>query len=118
MPSSPLLMLALQAAAPASPAPDPTRSEAPKVDFDLRHYKPSEAEACGNAAAPDGIVVCGRRPSTAYPLDRMAKIFEPGPMDAETGLFGTVRGRAYVEEVGMPGGQVSKRAMIGIKLPF
>ena len=115
---SPLLLIALQTAAPAAaPAPLDTRT----VDFDLRHYKPSDPAACGAGAAadPGGILVCGRRPNRdAYPLDRMAKIFEQGPGDAETGLFGTVRGRAYVEEVAMPNGQVSKRVMIGIKLPF
>lgn len=110
---TPLLLIALQSA----PAPAPPPAEPHRVDFDLRTYKPSRD--CGDTAGADTILVCGRRPGGgAYPLERMAKIFEPGPMDAETGLFGTVRGRAYVEEVPMPGGQVSKRVMIGIKLPF
>jgi hypothetical protein len=108
-----LLLIALQ----SSPAPAPAPADARPVEFDLRTYKPSSD--CGDPAAAGGILVCGRRPGgTAYPLERMAKIFEQGPADAETGLFGTVRGRAYVEEVAMPGGQVSKRVMIGIKLPF
>lgn len=116
------LLLSLQAAAPAPP---PSLPSAPPsaglldVDFDLAHWKPP-ASACSAADRVEsgGILVCGRRPSTAYPLERMARIFEAGPGDAETGLFGTVRGGAYVQSVAYSNGTVAKRIMVGIKLPF
>jgi hypothetical protein len=113
---TPVLLLAL--AAPPAPAPAPAPPASLEgVAFDLKLYRPSARPDCGDPAAA-GILVCGRRPGNAYPLDKMARQFEAGPMDAETGLFGQVRGRAWVEHVSFPGGQEANRIMFGIKLPF
>ena len=111
------LMLVLQAAA-APPAP----LVAP-IDFDLARYQadgPSLARLRDCAAgAPAAIVVCGRRRSGgAYPMEEMERLYARGPLVAETGLIGNARARAYVESVAFPGGQISNRVMIGIKLPF
>jgi len=106
------LLIALQAAAPP---PVDIR----KMDFDLSLYRPRPTSGCEPEAG--GILVCGRRPVadlSPEEMARLAKLYEQGPIDAETGLVGKVRGRVYTEEVAMPGGQVSKRAMIGIRLPF
>jgi hypothetical protein len=75
--------------------------------------------ACGRGD-PVAIVVCGRRSRSGavYPLDEMARIFDPRPLVAETGLIGNLRGRAYVEGVEIAPGLVSNRLMIGIRLPF
>jgi hypothetical protein len=111
------LMLALQAAA-APPAP----LVAP-IDFDLARYRSGEPglalpgrDCAGGGAA---IVVCGRRRSGgAYPLEEMERLFGSRALVAETGLTGAMRGRAFVESVEFPGGQISNRIMVGIKLPF
>jgi hypothetical protein len=109
------LLIAFQAAAaPAAPPPADIRT----IDFDLSRYRPAPL-AC--APAPGNILVCGRRPAgslSAAEMARLAKLYAQGPIDAETGLFGKVRGRVYTEQAGMPNGQVSKRAMVGIRLPF
>ncbi len=109
------LLFSLQTTAATAP---PAAAEPLDIDFDLATYKPSYPSGCALGTSSD-IVVCGaRRPAGAYPLEEMARIFEPRPLVAQTRLFGSVRGRAYVESVGMPQGQVSKRAMVGIKLGF
>jgi hypothetical protein len=110
------LLIAFQAA--AAPAADQKPVDIRTIDFDLSRYRPSPL-AC--APSPGDILVCGRRPAvslSAAEMARLAKLYEQGPIDAETGLVGNVRGRVYTEEVAMPNGQVSKRAMIGIRLPF
>ena len=114
-----VLILALQAAAPASP---PAPLVAP-IDFDLARYRSGEPGLAlpGRDCAAGGaaIVVCGRRRSGgAYPLEEMERLFAQGTLVAETGLVGAMRGRAYVESVEFPSGQVSNRVMVGIKLPF
>ncbi|MEA3061356.1 MAG: hypothetical protein QOJ94_1137 [Sphingomonadales bacterium] len=109
------LLIALQAAAPGA---DPKPVDIRTIEFDLSRYRPTRS-ACAPAAGD--ILVCGRRPAGgvgAGEMERLAKLFEQGPIDAETGLIGQVRGRVYTEEAGMPNGQISKRAMVGIKLPF
>jgi hypothetical protein len=114
-----VLILALQAALPAS---SPAPIVAP-IDFDLGRYRSGEPglalpgrDCSGGGAA---IVVCGRRRSGgAFPMEEMERLFAQGPLVAETGLTGAMRGRAYVERVEFPGGQVSNRVMVGIKLPF
>jgi hypothetical protein len=111
------LLIALQAA--AAPAADRKPVDIRKIHFDLSLYRLAPAADC--SPAPGDILVCGRRPTAALSaaeMARLAKLYEQGPLDAETGLFGPVRGRVYTEEVAMPGGQVSKRAMVGIRLPF
>jgi hypothetical protein len=117
---TPLLLLAAQAAsAPAPPSAQASPVDVRTIDFDLKHYKPAASDGCGDPAAPGGIIVCGRRLNgDGYPLDRMAKLFEQGPLDAETGLFGTVRGRVFVDHVTYSNGEQANRIMLGIKLPF
>jgi hypothetical protein len=119
------LLIGLQAAASPAPAPAPAAAPPPvdirKLNFDLALYRPKPPPRFGCVPDPGGILVCGRRPAENLSPDemaRLAKLYEQGPIDAETGLVGNVRGRVYTEEVAMPNGQVSKRAMIGIRLPF
>jgi hypothetical protein len=114
------LLIAFQAAAAPAPTPaaDPKPVDFRTIDFDLSRYRPTPA-AC--APSPGDILVCGRRPAgslSAAEMARLARLYEQGPIDAETGLVGNVRGRVYTEEVPMPGGQVSKRVLVGIRLPF
>ena len=114
-------LLSVQAA--ASPAPPPA-ARIGAGDFDLARYRRS-------AAAPDvhslfhcdasnekEIVVCARRAGPAYPLEEMARIFEPKPLKAETGIGGGATANVHVEDVAFPTGLHSKRLMVGIKLPF
>lgn len=113
------LMLALQAAAPDAPAPAALAA----IDFDLARFRPLDlsaampGRAC-NRSDPSTIVVCGRRTQGTYPLDEMASEFEPERIVAETGLIGNLTGNVRVEAVEFPGGQVSNRVMVGIRLPF
>ena len=109
------VLLAVQAAA-AAPAPMP-------IDFDLARLRAAdpfgESRVCDRTAA-DAIVVCGRRVprGAAYPMAEMARRYERGPLVAETGLGGSVTGRAFVEAVELDRGAVSNRFMIGIRIPF
>jgi len=104
-----LALQAAQASAPAKPLP---------VDFDLAIYQPSPSEGCGSQD-PGEIVVCGRRPlRNEYPLEEMERLFTPRPLVAERSLGGSSTARAFVESAEMPGGQVSKRFMIGVKSRF
>ena len=103
------LLLALQAAAPPAPA-------APA--FDLRNYRPSPDDArCGSANGQE-IIVCGRRGGYVYPLEEMERLFKEKPIRAEVGIAPNTSLRAYGDQVGMPDGQISKRAMVGVKLKF
>jgi hypothetical protein len=101
------LLLALQAAPPA-PAERPL-----PIDFDLAKVKP------GNPCKSGGsdIVVCGRRPGT-YDYETWERIFRTDPLLAEKGIGPGAVVRAYGESVEMPGGQVSKRAMVGVRVKF
>ena len=111
------LLMAFQAAA----APGP--SAATPIEFDLAKARPADMgpgrlRACAGRD-PDEIVVCGRRPGTdAYPLEEMSRRFEPRPTVAEIGIGGGGTARAYADSVQMPNGEISKRIMVGIKLPF
>ncbi|HEX8443660.1 MAG TPA: hypothetical protein VF631_08435 [Allosphingosinicella sp.] len=92
------------------------------IDFDLAKVRPGDGEADGRLGCRGGdpaeIVVCGRRRGGNYPMEEMARRYAFEPIVAETGIGGGSTARAYVESVAMPDGQVSKRAMVGIKLPF
>jgi hypothetical protein len=107
------LMLALQAAAAPAPA-------LPEIDFDLARYSRIELGLGRDACRRGGseIVVCARRGAGAYPLEEMARIFEPGRLIAETRLIGNVMGGVRVESVPMDRGAVSNRVMVGLRLPF
>lgn len=110
------LILALQAAASAAPAPalpaiDFDLARLPRLDFGLRGGRCDRAD-------PTAIVICARRGGGAYPLDEMARIFEPGRIVAETRLFGNLIGDAHVEAAPMDRGAVSNRAMLRIRMPL
>jgi hypothetical protein len=108
------LLLALQAAAPA-----PSRPIA--LDFDLAKLRPAEDDpefrrAC-RGRDPTEIVVCGRRPGGNYPIEEMERLFREKPVRAEWDIGGA-QARVFVDQVEMPGGQVSRRIMFGIRTPF
>jgi hypothetical protein len=116
-------LLSLQAAAlPAPLAAAPQRVAA--TDFDLARYKPSTPPGdvhslfgCDNSSDHE-IVVCARRAGPAYPIEEMARIFEPKPLKAETGIGNGATANVHVEDFEFPNGQHSHRVMVGIKLPF
>ena len=105
------LLLALQAAPQASAGP------LPAIDFDLAKVKP--ADPCRTGGGGSEIVVCGRRPSGGdYDLEKWERLFRTAPLVAEKGIGpGAVAG-LWVDSVAMPGGQVSKRALVGVKIKF
>jgi hypothetical protein len=103
------LLLALQTAPSAPPGPLP-------IDFDLASVRP--ADHCDPENGGSAIVVCGRRAPGPYDLEKWERIFRTGPLVAETSIGGRATARAFVESVEFPGGQISKRAMVGIRLGF
>ena len=105
------LLLAIQAAPQASPAP------LIPVDFDLADVKPADPCSTGGAGGSD-IVVCGRRPRADYNLEKWERVFRTAPLLAEKSIGPGAVARAYADSVTMPGGQVSKRAMVGVKIGF
>jgi hypothetical protein len=102
------LLLALQAAPPESAAPLP-------IDFDLAKVKPGDP--CRTGGGGSEIVVCGRR-SGSYDYEKWERMFKTDPLVAEIGIGPGAVARAWVESVPMPGGQISKRAMVGVRLKF
>jgi hypothetical protein len=110
------LLLSVQAAAAPAPAPAPVKVE--PIDFDLAKVKP--ADPCDDRAQGQGseIVVCGHRKPYAYPLEAMAKIYEPKPLRAQVGLGHGATGDVHVEQVELGPGLKTNRVMVGIKLPF
>jgi hypothetical protein len=104
------LLLALQSASQAAPA-GPLA-----IDFDLARVKP--AGPCATGAAGSDIVVCGRRPSGDYDMEKWQRVFRTDPLVAEKSIGPGTTAGVYVDSVAMPGGQVSKRALVGIKLGF
>lgn len=117
------LVLALQMAATATPAPAaprwavPARSASGPLDFDLARHQP--AGGCAGAGAGE-VLVCGRRRSAAedFPMGHWARIFAERPIRAEMDLGGNVQGRIHAEAVPMDRGAVSNRVMVGIRMPF
>ncbi len=106
------LLLALQAA--GQPVPSGTG----KAGFDLARMPPAAPDACQGQNASD-IVVCGRRQAgDGYRLKELPRTFEEKPLRAETSIGYGATARAFVDSATMPDGQISKRAMIGIKVPF
>jgi len=105
------VVLALQAAA-APPA-------IAEIDFDLARY--SEIARGGSACRrddPNVIVVCARHGNGDYPIEEMARIFEPRRIVAQTRLTGPLIGDAHVESVPLDRGAVSNRALVRVTLPF
>ncbi len=105
-----VLVLAFQSAAAAAP------KEPAPVAFDLPRHR-SAAAACAEQGAAD-IVVCGRRIGDGYRVPDLGRQYEERPLVAETGIAPNASVRAYTESVQMPDGQISKRAMVGVKLRF
>jgi hypothetical protein len=121
-------LLSLQAA--ASPAPLPaTRIAA--ADFDLAKYiRPAPPRdihslfVCDRSTGSD-IVVCARRAGPAYPIEEMARIFEPRPLRAEAGIGRGTTAGVHVEQAqfgadtpSAHSGLTSNRIMVGIKQSF
>jgi hypothetical protein len=59
-----------------------------------------------------------RRGGDDYPLEEMERRYREKPVRAEIGIGGGAKARVYVDQTELPQGQVSRRAMFGIKLPF
>jgi hypothetical protein len=94
------------------------------ITFDLAKYRPSDADwedrrDCG-PEDPSEIVVCAPRRRGGAPIRsrKMERRFRRKPVLAEKDIGGGATARAYVESAEMPGGQTSKRGMVGIKWPF
>ena len=101
-------LLALQAVAPV-PVPG---------GFDLRDVPRADAiDGCARDEA-GAIVVCGRRPGPGYPMEEMDRLYARRPLVAETGLGGGVTGRVYLDAAPMARGEVSRRVMVGVRIPF
>lgn len=112
------LLLSMQAAAAPAPAPAPS-AKVDAIHFDLARVKPAPdpVPGCGASTAAE-IVVCGRRKPWVYPLDKMAKIYEPKHLTAAKDIGGGATAGIHVEQGDLPNGMKSNRLMIGIKLPF
>jgi hypothetical protein len=109
------LLIAFQAAAAAPAAAGPAQ-----VAFDLAKYRPGPDPngPCARQGAGD-IVVCGRREGGgAYPFEEMERLFREKPIVAETSIAPNTTLRAYGESVDLGQGQVSKPAMVGVRLRF
>jgi hypothetical protein len=114
-------LIAVQAAAGPAAA-EPALPGLAAVDFDLaevaKRQQADAAAGCPQSGAGE-IVVCGRRPGGGdYPMERWERIFREGPLVAEKDIGGGAVARAYVEQVEIGAGQISRRAMVGVKLPF
>lgn len=112
-------MLFLWLAVQSGSAPAP--SGLAPVYFDLAEARTDGEETGGIARCrgrPGELVVCGRRRGNDYPLEEMERRYRWEPPKAEIGLGGGTTARAYLDQVELPQGQISKRVMVGIKLPF
>lgn len=105
----------------AMQAAQPTPAAAAPIDFDLARVRPTQTrvtDRCEGGASGE-IVVCGRRRSPeAVPSEEMERRYAATPAKAQLRLGGAATASAYVDAVAMPNGEISKRIMIGVKLPF
>jgi len=123
-----ILVLALQAAAPARALPatprwamiaPPAGAAGVPDDFDLASYAPRPDPRCLGAGGGEEVVVCGRRGGTGtYPLARMTALYAPAPIRAEMDLGGNVQGNVHLESAPGDRGAVANRVMVGIRWPF
>ena len=97
------LLVALLQAPATAPAP-PTR-------IDLLRPAPTCPADTGD------VVVCGRRNPMHYRLRPLAEPADAGPARAAVKLGGGELS-ATVDQAVMPTGEVSKRAMVNLRLPF
>lgn len=111
------LLLALQAATPML-------TDRQLQDFDLKEFERAAEAGPGPGARrrcasddPNQIIVCGSR-GQGQRLEPLPDIYEKGPIMAETRLFGRVTGCVCLEKATMPGGAVSNRIVVGLKMPF
>ena len=82
---------------------------------------PREARATPRCApgAEEEIVVCGARDGgERFRLRPLAPTPEKAPPKAEFGIAGAVKGAVRTDAEAMPGGTISKRLMMDLKLPF
>jgi hypothetical protein len=131
-----ILVLSLQAAAVATPAPlaPPPAEARPRwampgliardggvapLSFDLERMRQAGRGTCLAAGAGD-VLVCGARRggNGDYPVEVWDRIFAPRPIRAEMNLGGNVQGRIHSEAVPMDRGAVSNRVMVGLRWPF
>lgn len=107
-------LVALQAAAPAQPPGG--AAPRPEIRFDLRDVPPPSG--CTGTGG-DEILVCGRRDDESQRLQALPPEEASGGLpQAETRLFGNVRGRVYLDQVEMQQGLQSRRVMFGVRVPF
>ena len=87
------------------------------VDFDLRRLPRPDGCAPGTG---DEIVVCAvPDPTPRHRLPPLApRPVEPPLPKAELGIVGDIRGAVENEAVELPGGVVSNRIMLRMKVPF
>ena len=110
------MMMLLQAAA----SPPPLQA----IDFDLGRYRPADEDMLSgrrtcDRSDPSAIVVCARRQGGAYPLEEMARLFEPGRLIAETRLAPGVMGDVHVEAgPASDRGVTPQRVMVRARIPF
>jgi len=111
------LLMMLQAGAGASP-PMPSQFDLAELPAAPRPDLSATLRCRADAAEDTEIVVCGRRAKGEdYPVDEQAD-YARKPIRAEKDIGGGATAGVYVDSVEMPGGQVSKRITIGIKMPF
>lgn len=112
------MMMLLQAAAAPSPHP------LVETDFDLGQYRPSDMDSLTgrrrcDRSDPSAITVCAPRRGGTYPLDEMARIFEPDRIVAETQIAPGVMGDVHVEAGPTSDrGVTPQRAMVRVRIPF
>jgi hypothetical protein len=88
----------------------------PDIDFDLRDIP---APAACTPGPGDEIVVCGRINPGQHRLPPLPDAtYVEAPPRAEMKLFGDVVGSAVMEAEQFPGGVVSNRIMLKMKVPF
>ena len=105
------LLFALQTAAVSVP------SAVAPIDFDLARHRPA-ARGCARGS-PSEIIVCGQRGGGAsVSVEELDRRYGPKKIRAERALRGGGTARAFTESVPMPRGDLSKRVMVGIKVPF
>ena len=111
------LLLAVQTASGAAATADAAPIQ---VEFDLARV--ARDERCGGPeeGGDAAIVVCGRpnRLRPEFPMEEMERRYGARPIVAETSIGGRASVRAFTESVDMGQGQISNRAMVGVRLPF
>lgn len=103
----------------------PTAGPIARIDFDLAKVTPSEPDpwACEDADGEE-IVVCGiqrRAPVdrfTAEEMEALARRYAEAPPRAAMDLGGGAAGSFDFAPTPVPGGLISNRMMVTVKMPF